>query len=130
MGINRAKRREKMAAMLIPWLAGTSTALILCLSLSADAEEPTRKSEAPQVAVEAKPDAETTGEFKPPPGFRARKRGEVVVYCRKETALGSRFAAEKCYDQVGLRELRLAELERAEMLERVRACTTGSCSTN
>jgi len=105
-------------------------ALILCVSFAAEAEEPAAKSGASQTTAKFEPDAATTGELKPPPGFRARKRGDVVVYCRKETALGSRFPAEKCYDQAGLRELRLAELERTEMLERMKACITGSCSAN
>lgn len=105
-------------------------ALILCASFAAEAEEPAAKSVASETTAEAKPDAATAGEFKPPPGFRTRKRGDAVVYCRKETELGSRFAGEKCYDQAGLAELKRAELERTEMLERVRACGTGSCSAN
>lgn len=103
--------------------------LLVCMSLAAGAEEPPAKSEAPQESAEAKPDAEATPEFKPPPGFRPRKRGEVVVYCRKEAVLGSRFPADKCYDEAGIRELKRAELERMEMLERMRACATGNCST-
>jgi hypothetical protein len=105
-------------------------ALILCVSFAVEAEETAAKPEALQATAEAKPEAETTGELKPPPGFRARKRGDVTVYCRKETPLGSRFPAEKCCDQAGLRELRLAELERTEVLERMKACITGSCSAN
>lgn len=90
-----------------------TVALMLCVSFAAQAEEP--------AAVD---------ELKPPPGFRAKKRGDVVVYCRKETKLGSRFPAEKCYDQAGLRELRLAELEHTEMMERMQACIPGPCSVN
>lgn len=104
--------------------------LILCMSFAAEAEEPVAKSEAPQTTAKAEPDAETTGELKPPPGFRPKKRGDGVVYCRKEIVLGSRFPAEKCYDQAGLRELRLVELERTEMLERMKACTNRSCWMN
>lgn len=84
-------------------------ALLVCVSLAAPAED-------------------AAPEFKPPPGFRPKKRGDAIVYCRKEAVLGSRFPAEKCYDQAGLRELKRAELERMEMLERIRACTTGNCS--
>lgn len=98
-------------------------------SLAAVADEPPAKSDASQASAITKPGAETGGTFKPPPGFRARKRGSLVLYCRKEPVMGSRFPAEKCYDEAGLRELKRAELERTEMLERMRACTTGSCST-
>lgn len=107
-----------------------AVALTLCVSFAVEAEEPTPKSEAPSTTAKAEPDAETTGELKPPPGFRPRKRGDVVVYCRKEIVLGSRFPAEKCYDQAGLRELRLVELERTEMLERMKACSNRSCWMN
>jgi hypothetical protein len=125
---DRAGRRGGFETMLAARMARASAALLLCVSLAADAEEPPAKSEAPQTSAETKPDAEATGEFKPPPGFRAKKRGDVTVYCRKEAVLGSRFSAEKCYDQAGIRELKRAELELMEMLEKIRACTTGSCS--
>ncbi len=98
------------------------------MSLAAGAEEPPAKSEAPQESAEAKPDAEATPEFKPPPGFRPRKRGETLVYCRKEAVLGTRFPAEKCYDRAGLRELKRSEHEQRELLERIRACTGNNCS--
>lgn len=113
-------------------LRGTvaAAAMMLCVSLAADAEEPANTSEAPQAIAEAKPDGEASPEFKPPPGFRTRKRGDVVLYCRKEAVLGSRFPAEKRYDQAGLLAMQCAELERTETLARMRACTTGSCSTN
>lgn len=111
------------------WLARVAATLVAGASLAAIAEESPAKSDATQSSAIAKPDAEAGGTFKPPPGFRTRKRGSLVVYCRKEAVLGSRFPAEKCYDEAGLRELKRAELERTEMLERMRACTTGSCST-
>lgn len=91
------------------------------MPFAANAEESAAKAEAPQTTAKTEPAAGTTGELQPPPGFRARKRGEVIVYCRKEIVLGSRFPAEKCYDQAGLRELRLVELKRTEMLERMKA---------
>ena len=130
MGTNPAGRREQRVALLALWLAGASAALIFCVSLSADATEPAAKSEAPPTTAKVEPDAEATGEFTPPPGFRPKKRGDLVVYCRKELVLGSRFPAEKCYDQAGLRELRLVELERTEMLERMMACSNRSCWMN
>ena len=108
--------------------ARLAIAVMLCVSFSGGAEEPAAKPAASR--TEAKPDAATAAEFKPPPGFRAKKRGDAVVYCRKETELGSRFAGEKCYDQAGLAELKRAELEHTEMLEKIRACGTGSCSAN
>lgn len=115
--------------MLATRMAGSLAALLFCVSFAAVPEEPAAKSEAPPASAEAKPDAEKVQEFKPPPGFRARKRGDLVVYCRKEVVLGSRFPAEKCYDEDGIRELLRLDLEQTEMLEKIRACGIGSCTT-
>lgn len=106
-----------------------ATALLFYWTSPANPDEPLAKPEAPTANSEAKPEAEATPEFEPPPGFRSRKRGELVLYCRKETVLGSRFAAEKCYDEEGIRAIKRAEVEQKEALERMRACT-GACSTN
>ncbi|MGE0031108.1 MAG: hypothetical protein AB7T20_08335 [Steroidobacteraceae bacterium] len=44
-------------------------------------------------------------EFKPPPGYKSRTRGDKVVYCRKELVEGTRFTQEKCYDKLRLKEI-------------------------
>ena len=114
--------------MLAARLARTSIALLVCACFAIAAEEPPADPEAPQTTAESKPAAEETVEFKPPPGFRARKHGDLTVYCRREDVLGSRFKAEKCYDRAGIEELKRAELEKTEMLERMRQCGVGSCN--
>jgi hypothetical protein len=129
MATVRARQRSKFEAMLAARLATILAVLLICVSFAANADESPVKPEAPLKSVEAEPDAEKIREFKLPPGFRARKRGDLIVYCRKEAVVGSRFPAEKCYDEAGIRELRRLELERTEMLEKIRACGTGSCST-
>ena len=43
-------------------------------------------------------------EFKPPPGFLTKKRGELVVYCKKDRETGTRFVTEKCLDEAQMRE--------------------------
>ena len=47
-------------------------------------------------------------EFKPPPGFKTMKRGNLVVYCQNDATAGSRFKTVKCYDEAGLRGYLLA----------------------
>lgn len=123
----------RVVEMAVPGPAGASAALILCVSLSADADEPVKKAEAPQANAEAKPvadeakhEAETVGKFQPPPGFRAKKRGDTIVWCRKEPPLGSRFPELKCYDEAQLREL----ASRPQWSESAKACGKGGCSTN
>ena len=125
----RTRQQSRFEAMIAATLAATSAVLLICVSFTANADETPVEPEAPLKSIEAELDAEKNHEFKPPPGFRARKRGDVVVYCRKEAVLGSRFPAEKCYDEAGFRELQRLELEQKEMLERIRACGTASCST-
>jgi hypothetical protein len=99
-----------------------ASALLFHWTSAANTEEPPAKSEAPATSAEAKPAAETTPAFKPPPGFRTRKRGELVLYCRREAVLGSRFPAEKCYDEAGVRDIERAKAEEKDMLEHIRAC--------
>jgi hypothetical protein len=114
MGINRAR---------------VGAALFLSVSVAAIADEPPVKPEA-VASAEVEPDAAQSKPFKPPPGFKPKKHGDVILYCRREAVLGSRFPAEKCYDKAGLHAIKLAELEQKEMLERMRACSGASCSTN
>lgn len=51
-----------------------------------------------------KPSAETK-EFKPPPGYKTRKRGDETYYCRKNVEIGSRFPVTSCYSQEQLEAL-------------------------
>lgn len=69
--------------------------------------------------------------FKPPPGFQTKKRGNLVLYCRKETTVGTRFATERCYDEAQMHEYLLAlEIQKRDV-ERIRStCTTAAtCSS-
>jgi hypothetical protein len=111
-------------------MARISAALLFCVTLVALADEPPAKPEAPPAVTEAKPDAEATPEFKPPPGFKPKKHGDVILYCRREAVLGSRFSAVKCYDEAGLHAIKVAELEQKEILERIRACGASPCAAN
>lgn len=113
--------------MLTESLARTPITLLACACFAVAAEEPPADPEASQPAAESKRAAEETIEFKSPPGFRPRKHGDVMLYCRREAVLGSRFKAEKCYDQAGVKELLRAEREKSEMMDRIQNCAVGSC---
>lgn len=93
----------------------------LCAGLAgASVADGTEPAVAP--ATEA-PAAATEPDFKPPPGYKARKRGDKVVYCRKELVEGTRFTKDKCYDRVQLKEIEsLMEQQRREMDQRRRIC--------
>jgi len=96
-------------------LAAVAVAVALC-SWGAGADDTTEST---------KPDAKPEEEFKPPPGFRTRKRGDKVIYCKKEQLRESRLMTEKCYDQAQLRELLFSiEQQRNEIDQRRRICPT------
>lgn len=87
-------------------------------------------------SVEQAPDSAATGDepetadaaakaaaprkFVVPPGYRTKRRGDHVVYCRKESQQGSRLEAEKCYDEAGLREIEAARREDQERIDQIR----------
>ncbi len=67
-------------------------------------------------------------EFKPPPGFRQKKRGKFVVYCRKETVMGTRLPVEACYDEEGIKAMLAAQLEDREKVDQMRRICAGDSS--
>jgi hypothetical protein len=67
-----------------------------------------------------------------PPGFKPKKRGKYMLYCRKETVMGTRFPVERCYDEAGIREFIRAQIENQEQLDQMRriCSTAGACGSN
>jgi len=74
--------------------------------------------------------SEKEEEFKIPPGFKAKKRGNKTVYCTKGSAIGTRFVTETCYDETQMRDYIQAREQNQIDLDRSRAvCATASvCS--
>ncbi len=68
--------------------------------------------------------------FVPPPGFQTKKRGELVLYCKRDRETGTRFTTEKCYDENQVREYLLAQEVQRRDIERIRStCATSAvCS--
>ena len=72
------------------------------------------------VAEKAAAVAETK-EFTPPDGWRPKKRGQFTVYCRKDyNVKGTRFPAETCYDEAGIRAMLEAQREDQAMVDQMR----------
>ena len=69
-------------------------------STAAPARGQTDASRRCRSAAAAKADDDN---FALPPGFKPKKRGKFTLYCRKEQAMGTRFPAQKCYDEKGIR---------------------------
>lgn len=84
--------------------------------------EPAQRAAEPQSTNEA---------FKPPNGYRVKKRGTDTVYCRKDTILGSRFPEEFCFTEDELKDLeRRAESERVSKQQQSGICVGGNCGGN
>lgn len=86
-----------------------AVACLCIIALAAAANDTTVDSkpvEEPAAASASRPattaDA-ADAEFKPPPGFRTKKRGDIVLYCIKDSTVGTRFKTEKCYDEAQMR---------------------------
>jgi hypothetical protein len=119
-------------------------ALALCLAaIPAAAEEPVAAATdtaaaADTAAATAAADTATIAKAADddalhlPPGFKPKKRGKYMLYCRKETVMGTRFPVEKCYDEAGIRELIRAQIENQEQLDQMRriCSTAGACGSN
>ena len=120
--------------MLDPVMAALVLQALLAAAPHAGGDEARPQSaETPPAAVEAKaatatnsavPAAPTAAakeeEFVIPPGFKQKKRGKFIVYCRKETALGTRLQTEKCYDEEGIHEMLRAQAEDREKVDQMR----------
>ena len=84
-------------------------------------------------AAESATTAATNGKvdaFKPPPGFQTRKRGDLVLYCKKDATIGTRFKTEKCYDEAQMREYLLALELQQQDVDRIRATCGGGTVCN
>ena len=83
---------------------------------------------APPVSTAA---AEKDGdeEFKPPRGFKAKKRGDLTLYCQTDATVGTRFKTEKCYDEEQLRAYLLVLEAQRRDVDRIKTnCGGGPCT--
>lgn len=94
----------------------TITALVLCLLAQAGLAQDS-------VETDAK-------EFKPPRGFQTKKRGDLVLYCKRDSTIGTRFKTEKCYDEKQMREYMLALEMQKNDVDRIRATCGGGTTCN
>lgn len=101
--------RSLMLAVLMAFLSGTVLAQDSDSAIGneiANADQAQDKAE-----TETADEAREPDEFKVPAGYRAKKRGKKVVYCKKDMESGTRFAQERCFDEAQLKQKELAEAE-------------------
>jgi len=95
------KLQRMICAVALSFMANLVFAQQSAIGNEFPAAEPAKDKSATTAAVaEAKDEKEA---LKPPPGFRAKKRGDKVLYCIKDSDVGTRFKTEKCYDEDKLR---------------------------
>ena len=91
--------------------ASLALSVVVKIALAEELPADTRPPDA-AVAREKSTMAEASAtknlDFELPPGFKAVKRGEIVVYCQKDATAGTRFKTRKCYNEEQLRAYVLA----------------------
>ena len=111
-------RATFLTALILPGL--------LLAAPNAGSEEPAAKNPAPAEAAAADAAAVSAvakaddDDFVLPPGFKSMKRGKFIVYCRKETVMGTRLPAQKCYDEDGIRQMAQSLREEREKIDQMR----------
>lgn len=84
------------------------------------------KADAPEAKAAVTAKAETD-ELKPPPGWKKKKRGKFMLYCKNEAPMGTRIKAETCYDEDGMRNYMLALQENKGDIDRIRSTCSNIC---
>jgi len=108
-------RATLLTALIVPWL--------LLAAPVAGSEEPAAENAAPAESAAADAAAVATADdddFVLPPGFKLMKRGKYILYCRKETVMGTRLPAQKCYDENGIRQIAQSLREEREKIDQMR----------
>lgn len=95
-----------MRSMILAALMMLLTGPALAQESSSGIGDETKSSDQAKDKAEAETvaSAKEADELVIPPGFKAKKRGEITLYCIKGKATGTRFATESCYDEAGLRD--------------------------
>lgn len=89
---------------------------------SADPPKPDAPKAAPAAATAA-----ASEEFKLPPGWAKKKRGKFVLYCKRDSAMGTRIKTETCYDEAGMRDYILYLAENKADVDRARSTCSNIC---
>ena len=125
-------RRILLSAVLLILGAYASWPLV---PAAAAADEPAATpAAAPAVAAQPAGTPAATAaeahEFKPPPGYKTKKRGDETVYCRSRAVLGTRLKSEECHTQGELDAVDKAmRASQEDIQQRGRMCGTGTMCT-
>ena len=84
-------------------------------------ETPTADQAKDKAETVAAVDAKADDEFKPPPGYKTKKRGKITLYCIKDSTVGTRFQTETCYDEQQIHAMLLAREQNNRDFDKARA---------
>lgn len=117
-------RSITFAPVIALWIGG---ATILAGAL---ADEPSKDEIAAETRTVATAEAKAgeEKEFTPPPGFLKKKRGRFVVYCKRDSSIGTRIRTETCFDENQMRNYMLALQETKGDVDRIRAICSNPCA--
>jgi hypothetical protein len=90
-------------------------AIVLCLSTTLALAGKTGADQDGRVVENARQ------EIRIPPGFAKVSRGKHVLYCKKDSIIGTRFKSEKCFDEAGMRDYILAQQQNNRDFDRARS---------
>lgn len=110
--------RSLVLAVLMAFLSGVAVAKDSDSAIGNEtltADQAQDKAETTTTAEAKEPDV-----FTPPPGYKAKKRGQKVVYCKKDMESGTRFGSERCYDETQLKAIETAREQAQIDFERSR----------
>jgi hypothetical protein len=109
-----------LALCLAAQLATAQDAAIGDKTVTTDSTSEKAQPPASTAAAETKDDV-----FKPPRGFQTKKRGDLVLYCKQDSTVGTRFKTENCYNEAQMREYLLALEVQKRDVDRIRATCSG-----
>jgi len=97
--------RQLMWTVIMSLIASVALAQETASGNETPAADQAKERAATAAAAQAKNETE---ELKPLPGFRAKKRGDKILYCIQDSTVGTRFKTEKCYDAEQMKAYLLA----------------------
>lgn len=112
---------RKLLSVGLMWLAalpGLAQDAAIADETSPAADAANAKADDAEVATSADTGTES---FVPPPGFKTKKQGNMTLYCKKDTTVGTRFKTEKCYNEEQVRDYLLALEVQKRDIDRIRS---------
>lgn len=104
---------------------GIGIAALNASAVGGEPPDPATEAAKPEAAADS--GAEKEEPLAPPPGFKLKRHGKFLLYCKREAPMGTRLKSETCYDEQQMRDYLLA-LEQGKVdIDRTRAVCSNPC---